>query len=92
MRILRWHDPGNPDEDLIITVKEGKSLKSSILVVALAGLFFLGGCRGLYEGFKSQKAEDCYRLPYPDQEGCLQQVDVSYEEYERERTGKTRRQ
>ncbi len=67
-------------------------MKSSILVVALAGLFSLGGCRGLYEGFKSQKAEDCYRLPYPDQEGCLQEVDISYEEYEKERKRKTRGQ
>lgn len=81
---------GYRDEGLTITAWEGEALKSNILFVALAGLLFLGGCRGLYEGFKLQKAEDCYRLPYPDQEGCLQQVDVSYEQYEKERKAKPR--
>jgi hypothetical protein len=60
-------------------------LKTTIVIVALGGLVFLGGCRGLYEGFKMSKAEDCYRLAYPDQEQCLQQVNVSYDEYEKER-------
>ena len=46
----------------------------------------------MYEGFKSVKAEDCYRLTYPEQEQCLQQVDVSYEEYEQEREKTLRRQ
>lgn len=63
-----------------------------MLIVGVAYLCFLPGCRGMYEGFKTQKAEDCYRLAYPDQEQCLQQVDVSYEEYEKERLGKKPRQ
>lgn len=58
-----------------------------MLIVVVTCLCFLPGCRGMYEGFKSLKAEDCYRLAYPDQEQCLQQVDVSYEEYEKERVG-----
>ena len=58
--------------------------------MVLVGLFCLAGCRGMYEGFKSVKSEDCYRLPYPEQEQCLQQMDVSYEEYEKTREGMKR--
>ena len=66
----------------------GGILKVNTVIVALGCLVLLGGCRGLYEGFKMSKTEDCYRLAYPDQEQCLQQVNVSYDEYEKER-GKT---
>ncbi|MBU1564510.1 MAG: hypothetical protein KJ630_02645 [Proteobacteria bacterium] len=67
-------------------------MKSSIFLLSLGCILLLGGCRGLYEGFKSAKTEDCYRLAYPDQELCLQQVNVSYEEYEKERQGEKRPQ
>jgi len=44
----------------------------------------LGGCSNMYEGFKAIKLDECYRLPYPEQEDCLQEIDVSYEQYEKE--------
>lgn len=52
-----------------------------LILCCLAG----GGCKALYEGFKMSRNEDCYRLTYPEQEECLRQVDISYEEYEKER-------
>jgi hypothetical protein len=67
-------------------------MKSFFVLVFFGCLVFFSGCRGMYEGFKSVKTEDCYRLPYPEQAQCLQQVDVSYEEYEQEREKTLRRQ
>lgn len=60
-------------------------MKTNIVIITFGCLIFLGGCRGMYEGFKLSKAEDCYRLAYPEQEQCLQQVDVNYDQYEKER-------
>lgn len=60
-------------------------MRTNSVIVILGCLVLMSGCRGLYEGFKMSKAEDCYRLSYPDQEQCLQQVNMSYEEYEKER-------
>ncbi|HBG18851.1 MAG TPA: hypothetical protein DDY32_06120 [Desulfobulbaceae bacterium] len=51
----------------------------------------LPGCRSLYEGFKAVRTEECYRLPYPDQEECLRQAGVGYDEYEKDREGARRR-
>ena len=42
-------------------------------------------CSNFYDGFKAVEMDSCYRLPYPDQEECLQQIDMSYEEYEQQR-------
>ena len=67
-------------------------LKIYTTVSALVCLVFFLGCRGVYEGFKSTSAEECYKLAYPDQEQCLQQVQMSYEEYEKERAGRKRSQ
>ena len=54
-------------------------------VVAFVCLVTLAGCGNVYEGFKTMKLEDCYQLSYPDQEECLLENDVSYDEYESER-------
>lgn len=67
---------------------KGEILNVKSVLVALACLVLLGGCRGMYEGFKMSKAEECYRLNYPEQEQCLRDVNVSYDEYEKERTKK----
>lgn len=48
-------------------------------------LFTVSGCSNMYEGLKASRQEDCYRLSYPDQQECLRETDVSYEEYEKER-------
>lgn len=64
------------------------------IVLGLSLLFIasLGGCQAFYEGFKMGRSEDCYRLTYPEQEQCLQQVAGSYDEYEKERTARQRKQ
>jgi hypothetical protein len=64
------------------------------IVVCLSLLFVLasGGCQAFYEGFKMGRSEDCYRMAYPEQEQCLQQVAGSYDEYEKERTARQRKQ
>lgn len=49
-------------------------------------LAIMCGCRGIYEGFKAIGKEACYSLPYPDQQECLRENDVDYEEYERQRS------
>ena len=67
-------------------------LKVFTTAFALACLLFFLGCRGVYEGFKSASAEECYKLAYPEQQQCLQQVQMSYEEYEKERAGRKRSQ
>lgn len=67
---------------------KGGSFLKKTCICAFACLFCLGACRGLYEGFRSAKAEDCYRLAYPEQEQCLQQINITYDEYEKERQGK----
>lgn len=43
------------------------------------------GCSNMYEGIKSVTVNDCYKLNYPEQQECLDQADVSYEMYEKER-------
>jgi len=54
-------------------------------------LSILSGCRSLYEGFKAVHTEECYSLPYPDQEECLRQTGVGYDEYEKAREEARRR-
>lgn len=42
-------------------------------------------CSNFYDGFKAVEIDNCYKLPYPDQEECLRQIDISYEEYKQQR-------
>ena len=67
-------------------------LKVYTTAFALVCLLFFLGCRGVYEGFKSVSAEECYKLAYPEQQQCLEQAQMSYEEYEKERAGRKRSQ
>ena len=43
------------------------------------------GCSNFYDGFKAVEMERCYQLPYPDQQQCLRQIDISYQEYKQQR-------
>jgi hypothetical protein len=65
-------------------------MKSTLAIVVICLL--LPGCRPLYEGFKAARTEECHRLFQPDQEECLRQAEVGYDEYERNRQEATRRQ
>ncbi|MDK9709448.1 MAG: hypothetical protein OEL83_20610 [Desulforhopalus sp.] len=60
-------------------------MRSAVGGLLLLCIVTLGGCQAFYEGFKMGRSEDCYRLAYPEQEQCLQQVAGSYDEYEKER-------
>ena len=68
-----------------------QNLNYLIAVSILCILSTLPGCRSLYEGVKAVRTEECYRLPYPDQEECLRQASVSYDEYEKDREEARRR-
>ena len=46
------------------------------------------GCARLYDGFQAQNIESCYYLPYSEQQGCLEQVRSTREEYEQDRKTK----
>ena len=48
-------------------------------------------CSNFYDGFKAVEIDNCYRLPYPDQEECLRQIDIGYEEYKQQREEAKRR-
>ena len=42
--------------------------------------------RELYTGIQQNREHECYKIPYPEeQESCLARLDMSYDEYERER-------
>lgn len=60
----------------------GKTRVAVLIAVVVTGL---SSCRNMYEGFHAQGLERCYTLPYPEQQDCLRQNDVSYEEYEEQR-------
>lgn len=70
---------------------DGAALKTVIVIIIVQIVFILSGCRNMYEGFRTLRAEDCYRLPYPEQGECLRQTDVGYEEYEANREELRRR-
>ncbi len=59
-----------------------------ILLIAgfsLLCLCSLTGCSGVYDGMNSAYVDDCYHLPYPEQQECLRGVETSYDKYEMER-------
>lgn len=56
----------------------------------IAGFFLLclcsqAGCSGVYDGMNSAYLNNCYHLPYPEQQECLREVETSYDKYEMER-------
>lgn len=46
---------------------------------------FTTGCSQLYYGFQAVGEESCYTLAYPEQQECLDQLTIGYDEYEKER-------
>lgn len=59
-----------------------------IVVVLLVSLVGFAGCsaRQVYEGVRASNRNECLQLPFPQQQECLENVDVSYEEYQKRRT------
>ncbi|WP_458777178.1 hypothetical protein [Desulforhopalus sp. 52FAK] len=63
------------------------------VVVFLLGIsslvLFCPGCTQLYTGFQAVGEQSCHGLSYPEQQDCIEQVNLSYEEYEDERERST---
>jgi hypothetical protein len=61
-----------------------RAFLDAIKIRILCYLFLpiLTSCSNMYEGFKASELDECYRLSYPDQEECLRENEVSYEEYQ----------
>jgi len=62
-------------------------------IVLCCGMFLLtvSGCSALYKGFQMSARERCYQLTYPEQEQCLQENDLEYDEYLRLRKNPSER-
>ena len=45
----------------------------------------LAGCRGMYEGMTARHLDNCYHLPYPEQQECLRENEANYDRYQLER-------
>ena len=58
-------------------------MKRLIFIVMVLAL--LGGCtkRAWYEGFQAGQRHQCNRLEGESREKCLQNTDMSYEEYKK---------
>ena len=58
----------------------------ALLLIAVAAAL-LGGCsaRQVYAGIQQGKRNACEVLPQSQQARCLEQANISYEEYERRR-------
>lgn len=48
-------------------------------------LALTSACSHWYSGFQAVGVDSCYKLPYPDQQHCLDQVQMGYEEYQQQR-------
>lgn len=51
-------------------------------------LMFLAGCsnRGVYEGIQVSNRNECFKLPpSPQYDECMENANISYDEYERKR-------
>lgn len=59
----------------------GVSTFCCLVTVAL----YTTGCSQLYNGFQAVGEESCYTLAYPEQQECLDQLTIGYDEYEKER-------
>ena len=49
---------------------------------------FLAGCsnRGVYEGIQVSNRNECFKLPpSPQYDECMENANISYDEYERKR-------
>lgn len=64
-----------------------------ITVAFLLGIcclvLFCSGCAQMYTGFQAVGVQSCHTLSYPEQQECLDQVNLSYDEYEEEREQST---
>ena len=56
------------------------------LTLALAASALLGACssRQLYSAGQQWQAQECRRLPAPEQQRCLQSNAMSFDEYQRQ--------
>lgn len=69
----------------IISTDRGYNMKKVIILLML--LTLLGGCtkRAWYDGFQAGQKHQCGKLEGESREKCLQNADMSYEEYKKNR-------
>lgn len=67
-------------------------IQRSALLMLMAATFTVAGCmfseRGMYEGMKQGKINECNHLPHRQRENCLKQLPGDYDEYKRQREGR----
>jgi hypothetical protein len=61
--------------------KELKMVRTLLLVI------FILGCsnKQMYESIQENQRLDCYKLPQPQYETCMEELGESYEDYQRAR-------
>ena len=61
----------------------------TVMVIALAGM---AGCsnKAVYQNLQHNKKQECRKLPVAEYDKCMQGMDQSYEEYERQRQQATK--
>ncbi len=57
------------------------------VIPLLLVLMFLAGCSnsGAYEGIQVSNRNECFKLPPSQYDECMENANISYDEYERER-------
>ena len=58
-----------------------------VIPLFLVLMFLAAGCsnRGAYEGFQVSNRNECIKLPPSQYDECMENANISYDEYERER-------
>ncbi|EAT11657.1 hypothetical protein HF888_03245 [Bermanella marisrubri] len=56
-------------------------------IFVFGAFVFLAACsnRAVYDGIKVGQENECRRLPEPQREECLDNINTSYDEYQRQR-------
>lgn len=64
-----------------------RSMRSLLLIVLVMSAAQACSSRAWYDGFTSSARHKCQQLSSPEYEDCMQQSDVGYDAYEKERDG-----
>lgn len=59
-------------------------MKLNFLIIMF---LFISACtnRGAYEGIQASNRFECSKLPHSQYDECMEKINISYDEYERER-------
>lgn len=69
---------------MALHIKKGEKMKIPISLLVLA-LFSACGNKAIYDNMQINRKTECATLPPTEYDKCMQSVDKTYSEYERER-------